>query len=91
MAQADGADGGAAFDLVITNARVVRPELDRTDAGVDIGVRDGVVAALGPGLAASAVGTSTEVVDAGGLLAFPGSVDAHTHMGHLPTAGRRTR
>ena len=65
------------YDLVVTNARVVRPELDRTDTDTDIGVRDGRVAALAPGLAAD----GAEVVDARGLLAFPGSVDAHTHMG----------
>ena len=65
-------------DLVITNARVVRPELDRTDTGLDIGVRDGRVVALEPGLAATG---AAEVVDAGGRYAFPGSVDAHTHMG----------
>ncbi len=69
------------FDLVITNAQVVRPELDRTDRGLDIGVRDGRIAALEAGLAASARSEGCEVVDAADMLAFPGSVDAHTHMG----------
>lgn len=67
------------FDLIITNARVVRPELDRTDTGVDIGITSGKVAALEVGLSADA--GNAEVVDAGGVFAFPGSVDAHTHMG----------
>jgi allantoinase len=69
------------YDLVITNARVVRPELDRTDTAVDLGVRDGKVVALGPGLVGGAAAGVGEVVDAGGHYAFPGSVDAHTHMG----------
>jgi len=72
-------DARPGLDLVITNARVVRPELDRTDTDTDIGVRDGRVVALGPGLAAA--GGAAEVVDARGMLAFPGSVDGHTHMG----------
>lgn len=65
-------------DLIITNARVVRPELDRVDE-VDLAVTDGRVSALAAGLAADA--GDVEVVDAGGRFAFPGSVDAHTHMG----------
>ena len=68
----------AKFDLIITNAQVVRPSLDRTDLGIDIGVSAGRIAALEPGLAQSAQGP---VVDAKGSFIFPGVVDAHTHMG----------
>ena len=68
----------AKFDLIITNAQVVRPSLDRTDLGIDIGVSAGRIAALEPGLAQSAQGP---VVDAKGSFIFPGLVDAHTHMG----------
>jgi len=73
--------GVTQFDLVITNAQVVRPELDRTDRGLDIGILDGRIAALEAGLVASARAEGCEVVDAADMLAFPGSVDAHTHMG----------
>jgi allantoinase len=69
------------YDLVLTGARLVRPELDRVDDGLDLAVAGGEVVAIGAGLAAAAAGTPAEVVDAGGKLAFPGSVDAHTHMG----------
>ena len=66
-------------DLIITGATVVRPhtgEADRTD----VAVSDGRISELGVGLAAGAP-PETEVFDASGLIAFPGSVDAHTHMG----------
>jgi allantoinase len=70
---------GPQLDLVITNARIVRPELDRTEEGLDLGIRDGKIAMIGAGLAgAEGVG---EVFDARGMFAFPGAVDAHTHMG----------
>ncbi|MEU8900339.1 dihydroorotase family protein [Nocardia sp. NPDC048505] len=67
----------AAIDLLIRNARVVRSTDDRSDP-VDIAVSGGVIAEVGPGLAA---GGAERVVDAGGLLAFPGVVDAHQHWG----------
>jgi dihydroorotase len=43
---------------------------------VDLLVRDGRIAELGPGLSAA----DAEVVDAGGLVALPGLVDLHTHL-----------
>jgi cytosine/adenosine deaminase-related metal-dependent hydrolase len=43
----------------------------------DILIRDGVFAAIGPGLA---VEEGVETLDGGGRLLFPGLVDAHTHM-----------
>jgi len=45
----------------------------------DIGIRDGLVAGLGPG-AASAAGAGVQVLDAAGLVALPGLVDLHTHL-----------
>jgi dihydroorotase len=62
------------FDLVVAGGRVVDP----AGAGVldaDVGVRDGRVAAVAPGLR----GAGT-VVDASGLLVVPGLVDLHTHV-----------
>src|SRR5207248_10961223 len=45
----------------------------------DIGVRDGLVAGVGPG-AATAAGAGAQVLDAAGLIALPGLVDLHTHL-----------
>jgi len=60
-------------DLLVCGGLVVSP------VGVavgDVAVRDGVIAALGPGLDAGAA----EVVDATGLIVLPGCVDAHVHL-----------
>jgi allantoinase len=65
------------FDLLVKNARVVRPNTSGVDA-LDIGIKDGKVARLGPELRAE---DANEVFDAGRLLAFPGLVDAHMHVG----------
>jgi len=64
------------YDLIIRNVQLVDPDSDETTTS-DIAVTGGVVAAVGPDL----VGEATEVVDAGGLLAFPGAVDVHQHWG----------
>jgi len=61
------------FDLVIRGGSVI----DGTGAAMreaDVGMRDGVIAAVGPGL-----GAGTEEIDARGLLVTPGFVDVHTH------------
>ena len=65
------------FDLVIKNVRVVRPDADTVD-DADIAVQDGRIVDVTPGVDA---GDSADVVDGGGLLAFPGGVDAHQHWG----------
>ncbi|HEX6468034.1 MAG TPA: dihydroorotase [Streptosporangiaceae bacterium] len=46
-------------------------------APADLLLRDGVIAEVGPGLAAPG---GAEVVDARGLVALPGLVDLHTHL-----------
>ena len=66
-----------AFDLLIHRARVVRAGHEETTT-MDIGVREGVIVELGPGLDGDA---AAEVIDATGLFAFPGVVDAHQHWG----------
>ena len=65
------------LDLLIRGAKVVRAGQDEP-AALDIGVRGGVIVELAGGLDA---GEAAEVVDASGLLAFPGVVDAHQHWG----------
>jgi len=49
---------------------------------VDILVRDGVIAEIGPWLDAASTQelTDVEVIDADGLIALPGFVDLHTHL-----------
>ena len=62
-----------AYDLVLRGGRVV----DGSGAPgflADVGIRDGLIAAVGPGLAAGA-----EEIDAAGRLITPGFVDIHTH------------
>lgn len=66
-------------DLIIAGARVVRPDTGCATIA-DIAVADGKVAAVGNNLVQETP-TATEIFDATGLIAFPGSVDAHTHMG----------
>ncbi len=65
------------FDTLVRDVRVVSPGSDDIVAA-DIAISDGTFAAVGPGLA---VGDADEVIEGGGLLAFPGLVDAHMHMG----------
>jgi len=68
---------GERFDTLIRNAQLARPgkpDLERAD----IGIRDGKIAAVAPGLSAD---QADDVVDATGLIAFPGLVDAHMHTG----------
>jgi allantoinase len=65
------------FDLVIKDARVVRPNQAGVDC-LDIGIKHGKVARLAPEIRAE---DANETFDAGRLLAFPGCVDAHMHVG----------
>ncbi|MGH3177706.1 MAG: hypothetical protein ACRDPF_28000 [Streptosporangiaceae bacterium] len=67
------------FDLVIRGATVVTP--GHREAA-DIGIADGRIAQLGGTMA------GTQELDAGGLLAIPGGVDAHTHLVHQGLGGR---
>jgi allantoinase len=65
------------FDLVIKNGRVVRPNDKGVDC-LDIGIKNGKVSRLSPEIRAE---EASEVFDAKRLLAFPGCVDAHMHVG----------
>ncbi|MGB3836934.1 dihydropyrimidinase [Castellaniella sp.] len=69
------------FDLLVINAKIVTAS-DKFQA--DIGVIDGKIAALGKNL-----GTATQIVDASGLLALPGGVDAHCHLDQPQDFGLR--
>jgi allantoinase len=67
----------APLDLVVKNVRVVRPRRPEV-ARADIGIRDGRFARIAPDIAPA---DAREVFDGRGLYAFPGLVDAHTHVG----------
>lgn len=73
----DTPSGTPTFDLLIKDVRLVRPHQDGVRA-TDVAVKDGRVARVAPGIAA---GEAREVFDGGGLLAFPGLVDGHMHVG----------
>src|SRR6516225_7432580 len=60
------------MDLIIRNARLSdRPE----HAPLDIGIKDGRIAAIEPALAAQG-----QVYDAKGRLACPGLIESHIHL-----------
>ena len=65
------------LDLIIKNVRLVRPNETAVPA-TDIGIKDGKFARIAPDIPAE---ESKAVHDGGGLLAFPGLVDAHMHVG----------
>ncbi len=65
------------YDLLIKNVRLVRPGADDVPM-MDIAISEGRITTVAPAIdAASAAG----VFDGKGLLAFPGLVDAHMHIG----------
>lgn len=66
------------FDLIIRNANL--PDGRR---GLDVGIRDGRIEAVQPGLP----GACGEVLEAGGRLLSPPFVDAHFHMDSTLTYG----
>ncbi len=67
-------------DLVIRHGTVVTP---LSAQKMDVGIDGEVIAALGTAL------SGHRVLDAEGMLIFPGVIDAHTHM-NLPVAGTRS-
>ncbi len=65
------------YDLLIKNVRLVRP--NQTDLPTaDIAIRHGKIEKIAPEIQAN---QAHQVHDAQGLLAFPGLVDAHMHVG----------
>ncbi len=70
------------FDLVVRHGRVVLPH---GTFDIDVGIRDGLVAALGPDLPAG-----RRTVSAAGRIVLPGGVDSHCHMDQQPWEGKAT-
>src|SRR5450432_795640 len=60
------------FDCVICGGTVV---MEGCVASVDIGIKDGRIAALQPGL-----GSAAKVIDAKDRVVLPGGIDSHTHI-----------
>ena len=69
-----------AQDLTITNARIIAAGGEVIDSG-SIVVRDGTIVSVAPGAPAAMVGT---LIDAGGMTAMPGFIDAHRHFNTGP-------
>lgn len=63
--------------ILIRNARVLTMEDDQVLQGGEILIQDGKIAAVGSALSAP----GARVVDARGMYALPGVVDAHCHIG----------
>jgi dihydropyrimidinase len=70
------------FDLVVRGATVVTPGRQET---ADIGIADGTIAQIGGAM------TGRREIAAGGLLALPGGIDAHTHLVHQGLRARAER
>ena len=63
----------ADYDLIVRNAKIVTE--DRQAEG-DIGVKDGRIAAIEPGIK----GKATREIDAAGKFVLPGGIDSHVHV-----------
>ncbi|MBA3517132.1 MAG: dihydropyrimidinase [Rhizobiales bacterium] len=70
------------FDVVVRGGRVVLPDATRE---LDIGIRGGMIAALGSDLPAGGA-----EISARNRLVLPGGVDSHCHMDQQPWEGRST-
>ncbi|NBX56210.1 MAG: dihydropyrimidinase, partial [Betaproteobacteria bacterium] len=70
------------FDLTIRNGTVVNAD-GRMRA--DVGVRDGLIHTLAPGLPAGA-----RDINASGQLVLPGGIDSHCHVEQISSNGVMT-
>ncbi|XWX05472.1 dihydroorotase family protein [Aggregatilineales bacterium SYSU G02658] len=66
-----------AYDLVVKNVQVVRPNTDQL-LPADIAIKDGKFALIAADIAPE---SAAQVIDGEGLMAMPGAIDAHTHVG----------
>ncbi|MBX3540111.1 MAG: amidohydrolase/deacetylase family metallohydrolase [Chelatococcus sp.] len=74
-------EGERAFDRVLKGGRVIDPR-NGIDAVMDIGIRDGRIAAVAERLDAGAAA----VDDMAGHIVTPGLIDIHTHVYHKATS-----
>ncbi len=69
--------------VLIQNATILTGTGERLD-GADVLMRDGVIAAVGRGLAAP---EGTRIIDGTGRWVTPGIIDNHSHLGVYPSPG----
>lgn len=65
----------APYDLILRGGRVIDPA-QGIDGPLDVGIRDGRIAAVGKDLP----GTAREATDVRGKLVLPGLIDTHAHV-----------
>src|SRR5688572_28239387 len=74
----------AAQDLTITNVRIIGPDASVVERGTIV-VRGGKIVAAGESAGASRpAGTAGQTIDARGMSAMPGFIDAHRHFNTGP-------
>src|SRR5271154_3557165 len=66
----------AQFDMLLRGGRVIDPASGH-DGVADIGVRDGVIAAIEPAIPAE---TARQVLDVAGKIVTAGMIDTHAHV-----------
>jgi dihydroorotase len=64
------------MDLLLKNARIVDPLTKRDETGLDIEIRNGVIARIGKGLGADGIASR----DLKGAVVAPGFFDMHVHL-----------
>src|SRR5690242_3179068 len=64
------------YDLLLQGAHVIDPKNQR-NAVADVAIRNGLIAAVGVGIAAN---QARKVVDVSGLYLTPGLIDLHAHV-----------
>jgi dihydroorotase len=65
----------ASFDLILTGGHVLAPG-DDLEGPLDIGIRNGTIAAIAPRIE----GAATRTIDLRGATVTPGLIDLHTHV-----------
>ena len=64
-----------AYDLLLRGGRVIDAK-NKIDAVMDVGIKDGRIARVAPGLAP---GDAIKTIDVRGMVVAPGLIDLHTH------------
>ena len=78
------ASSGHAAGLFIQDVTVLSPERASPLPHVDVEIRDGRIARIGPGIAAGSAPARSQVerIDGHGRYLVPGLIDSHVHVGH---------
>src|ERR1035437_1266572 len=63
------------MNIVLRNARLIDPPLKLDESGLDIEIRDSIIARIGRGLK-----SDLEARDLGGAIVAPGFFDMHVHL-----------